>query len=118
MEFGEKFYNELNKLEKEFASMDSESKSQKQIAENNKTVAEVPASKTTISTENYLDPKTNKKTYHELKNKINLNGVAPHLKEEYLTSEEFLKVFGKTEKEFSEFPQWKKVREKKRLGLF
>lgn len=55
--------------------------------------------------------------YSELKNKCPA-GIDPSRKEEYLSPEEFKKVFGKTKEEFQAFPAWKKIREKKRLGLF
>ena len=55
--------------------------------------------------------------YADLKNKIP-DGVDPSQKEEYLGDEEFKKLFGKNKEEFRAFPMWKKIREKKRLGLF
>ena len=66
---------------------------------------------------NYKDPSEVTFSYGELKNKLP-QGVDPTRKEDYLTPEEFQKTFGKTREEFAAFPAWKKIREKKRLGLF
>ena len=65
----------------------------------------------------YSDPATHKLSYADLKNKCP-PGVDPSCRQMYLSSQEFLALLGKTEKEFVEMPAWKQTREKKRLGLF
>jgi len=65
----------------------------------------------------YANPGETKYPYADLKSK-RIEGVDPSRKEEYLTADEFKKVFSKTLEEFQAFPAWKKVREKKRVNLF
>lgn len=55
--------------------------------------------------------------YSQLKNRFP-EGVDPRNKEMYLANDDFKKVFGKTKDEVTQYPAWKLVREKKRLGLF
>jgi hypothetical protein len=65
----------------------------------------------------YLDPKTNKFPYAELKDKFP-KGVDPVKKELYLTSEEFNKVFGMSVAEYAKLTPFKKKNLKKQLRLF
>ena len=42
----------------------------------------------------------------------------PHLKEEYLADEDFVKAFGANRETFEKFPAWKKQQLKKKANLF
>ncbi|KAL0488032.1 villin [Acrasis kona] len=66
---------------------------------------------------NYLDPKSNKFPYAELKNNFP-KGVDPVKKELYLSSDEFHKVFGISAVEYAKLSAFKKKNMKKQLGLF
>mgnify|MGYP001946573120 CR=1 FL=1 len=65
----------------------------------------------------YLDPKTNKFPYAQLKTEFP-KGVKPTAKEYYLTDEEFLEVLKMPVSEWDALKQWKKDSKKKPVGLF
>jgi len=65
----------------------------------------------------YLDPKSNKFPYDELKSSFP-KGVDPVKKELYLTAEEFGKVFGMNVNEYAKLTPFKKKNLKKQLRLF
>ncbi|KAH9252046.1 hypothetical protein BASA81_010028 [Batrachochytrium salamandrivorans] len=56
--------------------------------------------------------------FAELKSPKCPPGVDPANKEEYLSPDEFKKLFGKTQAEFKLFPNWKRSREKQQKGIF
>jgi hypothetical protein len=45
-------------------------------------------------------------------------GVDPKMKEQYLSSLDFMEVFGMPKSKFNELPAWKKSNLKKSKGLF
>ena len=60
-------------------------------------------------------------SYDELKDKSDSElpeGVDGWRKEEYLNSQDFVKVVGMTTLEFQQMPQWKRDKKKRELGLF
>jgi advillin len=64
----------------------------------------------------FLDPSTNVFTAVQLK--AGQNGVDPKNKEQYLSADEFKKLFGVSKEEFNAMPSWKKEQGKKKAGLF
>ena len=67
--------------------------------------------------EGFLDPKTNKFPYEELKG-IFPKGVKPNMKEYYLSDEEFASVLGMDHAAWGELKKWKQEKKKKEVGLF
>jgi len=56
--------------------------------------------------------------YEELMQPVPPPGVDKSCRENYLSEEDFLKVFGSTRAEYSAMPQWKRVQKKRATGLF
>ncbi|GAB4822817.1 hypothetical protein N2152v2_009863 [Parachlorella kessleri] len=56
--------------------------------------------------------------YEELKGLRAEDGIDPARKEEYLSAEEFVKVFGKERADFKAQPMWRQQMAKKKAGLF
>lgn len=46
------------------------------------------------------------------------DGIDPTVREQYLTEEEFDKVFGMSRDKFNNMPKWRQVDAKKRVKLF
>lgn len=65
----------------------------------------------------FLDPATNKFTYEQLFKKFP-PGVQPDRKQDYLTDEEFEKVFAMNREEFGKLKGWRQADKKKEKGLF
>jgi hypothetical protein len=67
--------------------------------------------------EGFLDPKTNKFPYDDLKDKFP-KGVLGKKKEYYLSEEEFEKVFSMKKVDYEKLKEWKQADMKKKHGLF
>lgn len=65
----------------------------------------------------FLNPSDNKFKYEDLFKKFP-KGVNPERKEEYLTDEEFEKVFKMKRSDFLGLKEWRRVDKKKEAGLF
>ncbi len=57
-------------------------------------------------------------TYEELMQPVPPPGVDKSCRENYLSEEDFLKVFGCSRAEYTAMPQWKRVQKKRATGLF
>lgn len=57
-------------------------------------------------------------TYDELMQPVPPPGVDKSCRENYLSEEDFLKVFGCSRAEYTAMPQWKRVQKKRATGLF
>lgn len=57
-------------------------------------------------------------TYDELMQPVPPPGVDKSCRENYLSEEDFLKVFGCSRAEYTAMPQWKRVQKKRSTGLF
>jgi len=66
----------------------------------------------------FLDPKTNKFPYDDLKNHGKPKGVDGSRKEEYLADDEFADVFGCSKGDYGKMAAWKKKQLKQKNGLF
>ena len=85
-------------------------------AEQSKAMVQAKVETVTPST-SYADPTTTSIPYENLKGTFP-DSVDPAKKEEYLTDEEFNKLFGTSKEEFKKQPAWKRNNKKKELGLF
>jgi hypothetical protein len=87
-------------------------KKQSQLsAEENKAAAELSAFG------GFLDPKTNKFTYDQLKGAFP-QGVKGSHKEYYLSDADFAKIIGMNVEAYNQLKDWKKTEIKKKVGLF
>lgn len=87
-------------------------KKQSQLsAEENKAAAELSAFA------GFLDPKTNKFTYDQLKGQFP-QGVKGSHKEYYLSDADFVKIMGVNVEAYDKLKDWKKTDIKKKVGLF
>jgi len=98
-------------LEKQTKHALEEAERQKQLKEQK--IQEIKMEKGEV----FLDPKTNKFPYAELKSSFP-KGVDPVKKELYLSAEEFNKVFGMSVAEYAKLTPFKKKNLKKQLKLF
>lgn len=66
---------------------------------------------------NFLETNSNVFDYETLKKSLPA-GVRPDQKEQYLSEEEFQKVFGQSKDQFNQLKGWKQKELKKKVGLF